>query len=121
MADLDHFKAVNDRFSHAVGDAALRATAKILAAQVRHTDLVARFGGEEFVVVLVETDAQAAQRVCEKLRQAISQYNWSSIHPSLSLTISIGYADTPCRPTAHARGADRNLYTAKAAAATTWW
>jgi diguanylate cyclase (GGDEF)-like protein len=115
MADLDHFKAVNDRFSHAVGDAALRATAKILAAQVRHTDLVARFGGEEFVVVLVETDAQAAQRVCEKLRQAVSQYNWSSIHPSLSLTLSIGVTADTTVPT-HERmlaAADRNLYTAK--------
>ena len=117
MADLDHFKAVNDRFSHAVGDAALRATAKILAAQVRHTDLVARFGGEEFVVLLVETDPQAALRVCEKLRQAISQYNWSSIHPSLSLTISIGVTTDTTVPT-HDRmlaAADRNLYTAKAA------
>jgi diguanylate cyclase (GGDEF)-like protein len=116
MADLDHFKAVNDRFSHAVGDAALRATAKILAAQVRHTDLVARFGGEEFVVVLVETDAQAAQRVCEKLRQAVSQYNWGSIHPSLSLTISIGVTADTSAPT-HERmlaAADRNLYAAKA-------
>ena len=117
MADLDHFKAVNDRFSHAVGDAALRATAKILAAQVRHTDLVARFGGEEFVVVLVETDPQAALRVCEKLRYAISQYNWSSIHPSLSLTLSIGVTADTTVPT-HERmlaAADRNLYTAKAA------
>jgi diguanylate cyclase (GGDEF)-like protein len=117
MADLDQFKAVNDRYSHAVGDAALRATAKILAAQVRHTDLVARFGGEEFVVVLVETDAAAAQRVCEKLRQAVSQYNWSSIHPSLSLTLSIGVTADTTVPT-HERmlaAADRNLYTAKAA------
>jgi diguanylate cyclase (GGDEF)-like protein len=117
MADLDHFKAVNDRFSHAVGDAALRATAKILGAHVRHTDLVARFGGEEFVVVLVETDAQAAQRVCEKLRLAIAQYNWSAIHPSLALTISIGVTADTGVPT-HERmlaAADRNLYTAKAA------
>jgi diguanylate cyclase (GGDEF)-like protein len=115
MADLDQFKAVNDRFSHAVGDAALRATAKILAAQVRHTDLVARFGGEEFVVVLVETDAQAAQRVCEKLRLGIAQYNWSSIHPSLSLTVSIGVTADTSVPT-HERmlaAADRNLYIAK--------
>ena len=117
MADLDHFKAVNDRFSHAVGDAALRATAKILGAHVRHTDLVARFGGEEFVVVLVETDAQAAQLVCEKLRLAIAQYNWSSIHPSLALTISIGVTADTDVPT-HERmlaAADRNLYMAKAA------
>lgn len=117
MADLDHFKAVNDRFSHAVGDAALRATAKILGAQVRHTDLVARFGGEEFVVLLVETDLAAAQRVCEKLRHAISQFNWSSIHPALSLTISIGVTADTSVPT-HDRmlaAADRNLYAAKAA------
>ena len=70
MADLDHFKSVNDRFSHAVGDAALRATAKILTSQVRHTDLVARFGGEEFVIVLVETDARGrAARVREAARR----------------------------------------------------
>jgi len=117
MADLDHFKSVNDRFSHAVGDAALRATAKLLSAQVRHTDLVARFGGEEFVIVLVETDAAAALRVCEKLRTAVANHNWSSIHPGLSLTISIGVsADTTVAT--HDRMlamADRNLYTAKAA------
>src|SRR4030095_11429813 len=96
---------------------ALRATAKVLAAQVRHTDLVARFGGEEFVVVLVETDAQAALRGCEEVRYALSQYNWSSIHPSLSLTISIGVTADTTVPT-HERmlaAADRNLYMAKAA------
>jgi diguanylate cyclase (GGDEF)-like protein len=117
MADLDHFKAVNDRFSHAVGDAALRATAKILSGQVRHTDLVARFGGEEFVIVLVETDAEAAMRVCEKLRAAVAHHNWSAIHPGLSLTISIGITADTTVPS-HDRMlamADRNLYTAKAA------
>ncbi|MCC6195917.1 MAG: diguanylate cyclase [Burkholderiales bacterium] len=117
MADLDRFKAVNDRYSHAVGDAALRATAKILASQVRHTDLVARFGGEEFVIVLVETDAEAALRVCEKLRAAIAHHNWGAIHPGLSLTISIGVSADTSLPS-HDRMlamADRNLYAAKAA------
>ncbi len=90
MADLDHFKTVNDRFSHAVGDAVLRAIAKLLSAQVRHTDLVARFGGEEFVIVLVETDAAAALRVCEKLRAAVANHAWTAIHPALALTMSIG-------------------------------
>lgn len=117
MADLDHFKSVNDRHSHAVGDAALRAAAKLLSANVRHTDLVARFGGEEFVILLVETDATAAMRVCEKLRRAIAQYDWSAIHPALSLTMSIGVtADTSVA--SHDRmlaAADRNLYAAKAA------
>jgi diguanylate cyclase (GGDEF)-like protein len=117
MCDLDHFKAVNDRYSHAVGDATLRAIAKLLSAQVRHTDLVARFGGEEFVIVLVETDAPAALRVCEKLRTAVVNHNWSAIHPGLSLTVSIGVsADTALA--GHERMlavADRNLYSAKAA------
>ncbi|MBK9116401.1 MAG: diguanylate cyclase [Betaproteobacteria bacterium] len=117
MADLDHFKAVNDRFSHAVGDAALRATARLLASQVRHTDLVARFGGEEFVIVLVETDDDAARRVCEKLRAAVANHGWTAIHPGLSLTLSIGLCADTSVPS-HDRMlamADRNLYSAKAA------
>jgi diguanylate cyclase (GGDEF)-like protein len=117
MADLDHFKTVNDRFSHAVGDAVLRAIAKLLSAQVRHTDLVARFGGEEFVIVLVETDAAAALRVCEKLRAAVANHTWTAIHPALALTMSIGVCSDTSVP-AHERMlamADRNLYSAKAA------
>ena len=117
IADLDNFKTVNDRFSHAVGDAALRALAKLLTSQVRYTDLVARFGGEEFVLVLVETDAEAAMRVCEKLRAAVAGHPWSTVHPGLSLTLSIGVcADTSL--SGHERMlamADRNLYSAKAA------
>lgn len=117
MADLDHFKLVNDRFSHAVGDAVLRATAKILTSQVRHTDLVARFGGEEFVIVLVQTDAEAALRVCEKLRAAIANHVWTAIHPGLALTLSIGVCADTSVPT-HEKMlamADRNMYSAKAA------
>ena len=117
MADLDHFKSVNDRFSHAVGDAALRAIAKILTSHVRQTDLVARFGGEEFVIVLVETEPEAALRVCEKLRAAIANHVWTAIHPGLALTVSIGVCADTSLPT-HERMlamADRNLYSAKAA------
>ena len=117
IADLDHFKAVNDRFSHAVGDAALRAIARLLSSHVRHTDLVARFGGEEFVIVLVQSDLDAALRVCEKLRAAVANHAWTAIHPGLALTLSIGVcADTTVA--AHDRMlamADRNLYRAKAA------
>ncbi len=116
IADLDHFKTVNDRFSHAVGDAALRSLAKLLASQVRHTDLVARFGGEEFVLVLVQTDADAAQAVCEKLRQAVEWHAWDAIHPGMALTLSIGVCADTTLP-GHERMlamADRNLYLAKA-------
>jgi len=116
IADLDNFKLVNDRYSHAVGDAALRSLAKLLSSQVRHTDLVARFGGEEFVLVLVESDADAALRVCEKLRMAVERHAWDAIHPGLALTISIGVCADPKLPS-HERmlaAADRNLYLAKA-------
>jgi len=116
IADLDNFKLVNDRYSHAVGDAVLRAVAMLLSSQVRHTDLVARFGGEEFVLVLVQTDADAALRVCEKLRAAVERHAWDTMQPGLSLTISIGVcADTTLA--GHERmlaAADRNLYLAKA-------
>jgi len=116
LLDVDHFKRVNDRYSHAVGDAVLRELAQLLVATVRHTDLVARFGGEEFVIVLVETDAGAAQWACEKLRVAIATHDWKRVHGGLTLTASIGYcADTSVE--SHEQmlaAADRNLYAAKA-------
>jgi diguanylate cyclase (GGDEF)-like protein len=116
LLDVDHFKRVNDRYSHAVGDAVLRELAQLLVATVRHTDLVARFGGEEFVLVLVETDAGAAQWACEKLRVAIATHDWKRVHGGLSLTASIGYcADTDVESYAQMlAAADRSLYQAKA-------
>jgi diguanylate cyclase (GGDEF)-like protein len=116
IADLDHFKAVNDRYSHAIGDAVLRALAKLLTAQIRHTDLVARFGGEEFVLVLAQTDSDAALRVCEKLRLAVANHPWDTIQPGLAITLSIGLCADTSLP-GHERMlaiADRNLYRAKA-------
>ncbi len=116
IADLDDFKKVNDRFSHAVGDAALRSLAKLISAQVRHTDLVARFGGEEFVLVLVQTDANAALNVCEKLRSVVERHAWDAIHPGLAITLSIGVCADTTLPGYERMlaAADRNLYLAKA-------
>ena len=116
LLDIDHFKRVNDRYSHAIGDATLKELAGLLVATVRHTDLVARFGGEEFVVVLVETDAAAAQWACEKLRLAVATHDWKRVHSALSLTVSIGYsADTDVPGFERMLAvADRNLYVAKA-------
>ena len=68
MADLDHFKQVNDRYGHAAGDAALKAFADILRADVRPYDLVARYGGEEFVLLLPEIDLAAAAEIAERIR-----------------------------------------------------
>ena len=115
LVDIDHFKRVNDRYSHAVGDAALRELARLLTASVRHTDLVVRMGGEEFVLVLVETDAAAAAQICEKLRVTIASHAWARVHPGLVLTVSIGYcADTGVDEADRMLAiADRNLYVAK--------
>ena len=117
IADLDHFKRVNDTYSHAVGDDVLRAIAHVFRDQVRHTDLVARFGGEEFVLVLTETDLDAARLVCEKLRAAVEAYQWSALRPGLTVTISIGVSADTDVPS-HERmlaAADERLYEAKAA------
>ena len=117
VADLDHFKRVNDDYSHAVGDAVLKALALLLQNQVRATDLVARYGGEEFVLVLSETDAEAARVVCEKVRTAVEHHPWSGLAPGLALTISIGYcADTTLDSAEKMLAvADAELYAAKAA------
>ena len=117
VADLDHFKRVNDEHSHAVGDAVLKTLAMLLLNQVRQTDLVARYGGEEFVLVLSEADAEAARRVCEKVRSAVEQHDWHGIAPDLALTISIGFCADTAYDTAERMlaEADAELYAAKAA------
>jgi diguanylate cyclase (GGDEF)-like protein len=117
IADIDHFKAVNDRWTHAVGDTVLKQVANVLNAGVRHTDLVARYGGEEFVLVLVETGAEAAASVCEKVRLAIASHDWGRIAPGLAITVSIGWsADTSLPgPESMLGAADAALYRAKAA------
>ncbi|NDY93953.1 sensor domain-containing diguanylate cyclase [Ideonella livida] len=72
MADVDHFKQVNDRHGHLVGDACLKTVAQTLQQRVRRTDLVARFGGEEFIVLLPDTDATEATLVAEALRHSVA-------------------------------------------------
>jgi diguanylate cyclase (GGDEF)-like protein len=93
LADIDLFKRINDRFSHAVGDETLKAIACILRGSCRDTDVVARYGGEEFVILLLETDVTSAYGVCEKVRMAVETYDWTTIHPDLKVTISIGVSD----------------------------
>lgn len=115
MIDLDRFKCINDDFGHPAGDAVLVQVAGLLQAGVRRSDLVARFGGEEFVVVLPDADPASAHAVAEKVRRAIEQAPW----PHRPLTASIGVASVV--PAAGSDGpalvaaADKALYQAKQA------
>jgi diguanylate cyclase (GGDEF)-like protein len=116
MVDIDHFKAVNDRFSHAVGDEVLRTVARILRENTRGVDVVARYGGEEFCLILVETRAEEAARLCDRLRGLIADYDWSTIRPGIAVTVSIGVAglhEGADAPDALLAAADVRLYAAK--------
>lgn len=72
LIDIDHFKSFNDRFGHAAGDHVLTVVASTLAANLRPTDLVARFGGEEFVIIFPDTDVQMAVRAADRVREAVA-------------------------------------------------
>lgn len=115
LADLDHFKEVNDRFSHATGDEVLRIVGDLLRQGTRGIDVVGRYGGEEFVLLLVETPPDRAVSLCDKLRLAIAEHDWESIAPGLTVTISIGVAGDLSlgSPAALLAAADARLYEAK--------
>ena len=115
FCDIDHFKRVNDRFSHGVGDLVLQQIARLLSKHSRVTDLVARYGGEEFVLVMPETSLSGAVQACEHLRAEVQAFDWSSIRPGLEITMSFGVnANTACvDANAMLDGADSQLYAAK--------
>lgn len=95
MLDLDHFKSVNDRFGHPVGDQVLVRMAKILRERMRSGDHVVRMGGEEILVVLSGAAPGLAMEICERLRQAVSAHPWSELHSDLRVSVSIGLASAP--------------------------
>jgi len=118
MADLDMFKQKNDAFGHLVGDAILKETAQLLQRNLRDIDLIARFGGEEFVMLLVDTPIDQAMLIAERLRQLIEVHPIRAYDELVTQTISIGAAGCPD----HAQQldllidrADQALYAAKRA------
>lgn len=116
MFDIDHFKRLNDRHGHATGDAVLVAIAARCAARLRRTDVVSRWGGEEFVVLLAGTALSTACSVAESLRAAIAELPLDRVPEGV--TISIGVAQTDGMETGLddlLAAADRQLYAAKAA------
>jgi diguanylate cyclase (GGDEF)-like protein len=92
MLDIDHFKRINDLHGHAAGDEALRSVAQTLKAQLRNIDMVFRYGGEEFLVLLSSTNGEAAAMVGERLRQAVHELQLSAEGQSMELSISLGCA-----------------------------
>jgi diguanylate cyclase len=94
LLDLDHFKRVNDTWGHPGGDAVLRQVATLASATVRSTDLVGRLGGEEFIVLLPNTSAEAGRKLAEKLRHRLESTPVPWERSSISVTASIGLAST---------------------------
>jgi len=116
MLDLDHFKRINDRFGHAVGDSVLVALAELLRQNLRSHDLIIRVGGEEFLVVLPETGLARAEEICARLRERVEQHAWCAVAEGLALTVSIGLAAAPPYELGLLLArADAALYAAKAA------
>lgn len=117
ICDLDEFKGFNDKYGHAAGDEALRHVAKVLGQVFRQTDLVCRFGGEEFVVVLPGANAEAALRKAEQLRHAVSSSRVVFGSQTLGqITLSVGIASWPEEQGGAAAlldAADKALYQAK--------
>lgn len=116
IVDIDHFKKINDQFGHQIGDEALIAVANTLKENIRDSDMLARFGGEEFVIVLPHTTQKDAMTVAEKLRMAVSSRNVASMGDH-RITISVGIATIPDRKVDNSDEllgeADRALYLAK--------
>lgn len=116
MLDIDHFKSINDHFGHAAGDEVLRKLADVLRANLRHNDLAARIGGEEFVVLLPETRLEAAAQHAERLRMAIAALRFPFDQAMHSITVSIGVAALDIgelSPDPMLMRADNGLYRAK--------
>lgn len=115
LIDIDHFKAVNDTHGHNAGDTVLRQISNMLSAQIRDGDIVGRWGGEEFVLLLPDTTPEQAFEVAQKLRESMSNMTASTGTLSLQVTASFGVSHTDTnRPLTDVLGyADDALYQAK--------
>lgn len=118
LGDVDHFKAVNDRFGHPVGDALLKEVATLLTESLREVDIVARYGGEEFAVILPRTDVASGSVLATRIRERIERHVFLIERFTIRLTLSLGVAgfSTPSMRTREdmVEAVDRALYQAKA-------
>ena len=119
MAELDHFKNINDRFGHPTGDTLLKEVASLIVGAVRSVDIVARYGGEEFAIILPHTDLSQARVLAERLRRTLERHIFVLSDEKLRITTSLGLARIPCsgitKPEDWIAAADQALYRAKQA------
>lgn len=117
MIDVDHFKVYNDTYGHPQGDIVLQDLARLLQEMSRTSDTIARWGGEEFAIILPETDSVGAQKIGQRLCEQVERYPFpgQNLMPGGTLTISIGVATYAAASSKEAllQGADTALYTAK--------
>lgn len=117
MIDIDYFKNFNDTFGHLCGDFVIKSVAQLLKASVRSTDVVARYGGDEVAVVLIETDQEEALDVARKIKKEIDEYAFKWQGEPLDVKVSIGVATSPAMGIKDSydllNAADRALYQAK--------
>ena len=115
MLDIDHFKKINDTHGHATGDTVLRAVAGAIKSQLRNVDMVFRFGGEEFLILLSNTGRDAAGMVGERLRKAAQAQDYWADTTRVELTVSLGCSTLLAAESAESllRRADNALYVAK--------
>jgi len=114
MADIDHFKQLNDDFGHLLGDEVLRQVSAILAQQLRQSDVVTRYGGEEFAIITPETTLESALAVSDKLRRVVESWHFPGL--AGNVTISAGVAEFPAQGSTRdelVQSADEALYAAK--------
>jgi len=120
MFDLDHFKEVNDIFGHAVGDQMLQRVTQIARSELRSADVIGRYGGEEFVIVLPMTKAQQAYSLAERIRMGVAALFLPTEKGDASVTLSIGIVEMFHSPKTDSiddliRRADEAMYAAKQA------
>jgi diguanylate cyclase (GGDEF)-like protein len=115
LLDIDHFKSINDRYGHDIGDQVIIAVAKLCGTQTRDSDVAARIGGEEFALLLPETDLTDARIAAERLRVAVAERPLATNAGPIAVTVSLGaaLADKAGDPAEFMKRADEGLYAAK--------
>lgn len=116
MLDLDHFKRINDNFGHAVGDQVLKQIAGICQGHIRGQDLLTRYGGEEFVILLPETDSEGARQLAERICYDVSIQPFEAAPGTIKMTVSIGLSEMAASDADYTdiiQRADAAMYTAK--------